>query len=181
MSKTLIIYSSKYGFTKKYAYRLAEKLNADIIEDKDFKTIMIGEYLTLVFGGSLYAGRCSAAHLLAKHFEQIEDKKIVLFTCGLLDVSKESNILEISKSINKVIVPKVRDKIKIFHLRGGLDYNGLSFAHKMMVKMVHSLALKKTEDKLTDMERDVIECFGRQTDFSDMKMLEPMIQYCLAQ
>ena len=67
MNKTLIIYSSKYGHTKKYAQWLAEELNADICDDKSLKNKMLDDYSTVLFGGSLYAGGCKAAQLIAKY------------------------------------------------------------------------------------------------------------------
>jgi len=41
MNKTLVIYSSKYGHTKKYAEWLAEDLSADICDDKNLKKEML--------------------------------------------------------------------------------------------------------------------------------------------
>ena len=43
---------------------------------------LLSDYSTILFGSSLYAGRSKAAHLLVKHFEQIKNKKVVLFTSG---------------------------------------------------------------------------------------------------
>ena len=177
--KTLVIYNSKYGYTKKYALWLAEKLNADICESKNLKNSLLNDYSTILFGSSLYAGGCKAAQLIVKHFEQIKDKKVALFTCGLMDVNKESNIIEINKALDKIITPEIRNRIKIFHIRGGVDYSNLNFIHKMMMKAVYSIASKKTENELTDMEKDIVEIFGQKIDFSDEKMLEPIVQYCL--
>jgi len=179
MDKTLVIYSSKYGHTKTYAQWLAEELNADICDSKNLKNNMLYNYSTIVFGSSLYAGKNKAALLIVKHFEQIKDKKVVLFTCGLADVSNKTNIISINKSLDKIITPKIRNKIKIFHLRGGIDYGNLNFLHKTMMKFVCSNVSKKPENERTDEEKDVLATYGQKIDFSDKKMLEPIIQYCL--
>lgn len=172
--KTLIIYNSKYGFTKKYANWLAEELNADLCDGKNLKEVKFNDYSTIIFGSSLYSGNCKCAALLVKHFEKIKDKKVILFTCGLMDITKESNIIEINKALDKVISPEIRNKIKIFHLRGGVNYDSLNFIHKMMMKMVYSMASKKSDNELTDMERDVMESYGQQVDFSDRDALKPI-------
>jgi len=176
MNMTLVIYISKYGHTKKYAQWLAEELNADICNGKDLKSSMLNNYSTIVFGSGLYAGTSKAALLIAKHFEQLKDKKVALFTCGLFDVSKESNIAGINKALDKVITPEIRSKIEIFHLRGGIDYGKLSFIHKMMVKMPYSQIMKKPENERTDEEREFLATYGQKVDFSDRKMLEAVIQ-----
>ena len=179
MNKTLVIYYSKYGHTKQYAQWLAEDLNADICTGKDLKSNMLNNYSTVLFGSSLYAGTNKAAQLLVKHFEHIKDKKVVLFTCGLADVSKESGIAFINKTLDKVITPEIRSKIKIFHVRGGVDYDHLSFLHKIMMKLPYSQIRKKPESEWTDEDRDILSTYKQKIDFTDKKMLEPIIQYCL--
>ena len=179
MNKTLVIYDSKYGHTKRYAQWLVEELNADICEAKNLNISALKDYSTILFGGGLYASKNKVALLLVKHFEQIKDKKVALFTCGLTDVSSESNIINRDKALDLVITPEIREKIKIFHVRGGVDYEKLSFLHKTMMKFVYSIASKKTEDKLTDEEKDFLAIYKQKIDFSDKKMLEPVIQYCL--
>ena len=179
MNKILVVYNSNYGHTQKYAQWLAEELNADICESKNLKSKMFSDYSTVLFGSSLYAGKNKAALLLVKHFTQIKDKKVALFTCGLADVSNKSNITGINKALDKVITPEIRKKIRIFHVRGGIDYDNLSFLHKTMMKMLHSQILKKSEKEQTDEDREFLVAYGQKIDFSDKKMLEPIIQYCL--
>ena len=177
MDKILVIYSSKYGHTKKYAQWLAEELNADICEGKNLNADELKRYATIIFGGSLYAGRNKAAVALVKHFEQIKDKKVVLFTVGMYDTDSEKNIIDINKELNKVITPEIREKVKIFHIRGGIDSKNLSFLHKMMMKIAHSSLSKKPENEQTDGDKDFLAIYGTKTDFSDKKMLDPIIQY----
>ena len=178
MDKILVIYNSKYGHTKNYAQWLVEELNADICEDKNLTADKLKNYNTIIFGGSLYAGRNKGAVALVKYFEQIKDKKNVLFTVGMYDTNSEKNIIGINNELNKVITPEIRDKVKIFHVRGGIDCDNLSFPHKMMMKIAHSVLSKKPENKQTDGDKDFLKLYGKKIDFSNKKMLEPIIQYC---
>ena len=179
MNKILVIYSSKYGHTKTYAYWLAEELNADICDSKSLKNNMLDGCSAVLFGSGLYAGTNKAASLIVKYFEQIKDKKVGLFTCGLTDVSSEANILDRNKALDRIITPEIRNKIKIFHVQGGIDYGNLSFLHKMMMKMVYANLSKKPENELTDENKVILTTYGQKIDFSDKKMLEPIIEYCL--
>ena len=179
MSRTLVIYDSKYGHTKRYAQWLAEELSADICEIKTMSANRLQEYSTIIFGSSLYAGRNRAALLLAKHFEQIKDKRLALFTCGITDTGSESSIAARNRALDAVITPEIREKTGIFHVRGGIDYERLSFIHRMMMKFVYSITSKKPENELTDEERDFLAIHRQKIDFSDKKMLKPVIRYCL--
>ena len=181
MNKTAVVYSSKYGYTKQYAQWLAEELNADICECQNLNNVRLVDYSTIVFGSSLYAGRNQGAAALAKCFKHIKDKKVVLFTVGMYDTNSEENIIEINKELNKVITPEIREEIKIFHVRGGIDSQNLSLPHKMMMKVAHSILSKKPENELTDGDRDFLSLYGKKIDFSDKKMLMPIIDYCLKQ
>jgi len=77
MNKTLVIYSSKYGHTKKYAEWLAEDLNADICDDKNLKKEMLNSYSVILFGSSLYAGKNKSALLIVKYVD-FTDRKMIL-------------------------------------------------------------------------------------------------------
>jgi menaquinone-dependent protoporphyrinogen IX oxidase len=178
MNKTLVIYSSKYGYTEKYAQWLAEEPDIDICESKNLNVDKLNDYFTIIFGSSLYAGKNKGATMLVNYFEQIKDKRIGLFTVGVFDTNSDENIANINKELNKVITPAIREQIRIFHLRGGIDCRNLSFSHKMIMKFVHSSLLKKPENELTDGDRDILALYGKDIDFSDKKTLTPIIRYC---
>ena len=175
--KIIVIYSSKYGHTKKYAQWLAEELNADICEAKNLNADTLEDYAVILFGSGLYAGKNKAALLIVNYFEQIKDKKVVLFTCGLADVSNETNIININQALDKVITPEIRNKIAIFHVQGGIDYANLNFLHKTMMKMLYAKISKKPENELTAEDKEFLATYGQKIDVSDKKMLEPIIQY----
>ena len=179
MNRTLVIYNSKYGYTEKYARWLAEELQADICESKNLNIDKLKDYFTIVFGSSLYAGRHKGAVTLVNCFEQIKDKKVALFTVGMLDTNSEENIISINKELDKIITPEIREKIKIFHVRGGIDSQNLSFKHKIMMKFAHSNLSKKSEHALTEGDKNFLSLYGKKIDFSDKKMLAPIIHYCL--
>jgi flavodoxin len=53
--KTLVVYKSKTGYTKKYAEWIAEELSADILEVSKVNINILASYDTVIFGGSLHA------------------------------------------------------------------------------------------------------------------------------
>ena len=177
MNKTLVIYHSKYGHTKKYAEWLSEELGANIYNGNELNISILKDYSAIIVGSSLYAGSNKGARLIAKNFEQLRDKKVALFTVGMFDTNSAQNVLDINKELDKVITPEIREKIKIFHLRGGIDCENLSLPHKVMMKFAHSALSKKPESELTDGDKDFLEIYGKKIDFSDKKMLEPIVKF----
>jgi len=179
MKKTIVIFDSKYGSTKRYAQWIAEELGADLTARKDADPGSLGSYDVIVYGGGLYAGGVSGISFITKNFEQIKDKKILLFTCGLGDPNVPENVENIRKGLDKALPDEMRDVIEIFHLRGGMDYSKLSLLHRSMMSMVRKAVEKKDPATRTQEDIQMLETFGKSVDFTDRGTIKPLIQKAL--
>ena len=74
--KTVVIYESKYGTTKKYAEWIADALSCDLFEKKSITPSALTGYDTIIYGGGLYAGGVSGIGLLKKNFSKISNKNL---------------------------------------------------------------------------------------------------------
>lgn len=175
--KTVVVYSSKYGSTKKYAEWLADELKCDLKDKNSISIDELMQYDTIVYGGGLYAGGVNGIDIFTKHFDKLKDKNLVLYTCGISDPKIEDNINNIRKNISKVFNEEMTEKIKVFHLRGSMDYSKLSLKHSMMMKMLKAMILKKDKSKLTDEDRQIIDTFGTAIDFTDKESIKPIVEY----
>ena len=141
MNKTAVVFQSKYGSTKKYAQWIAEALSCDLLERKNVKTEDLKTYDTIVYGGGLYAGGVSGLELITKNYESLADKNLILFTCGLADVSR-ATIPTASRRVEKAMSAEMQE-------RSGLSpagRNGLYKArapHKAMMGMVRKATPRK--------------------------------------
>lgn len=81
--KTLIVYSSKYGTTKKCAELLAKNLEADLL-DCDQELEAPTNYEQVILGSSVYMGqiRKSMKKYINRYIKIIKTKKIALFMCS---------------------------------------------------------------------------------------------------
>jgi len=175
--KAAVIYESIYGSTEKYARWISEALSCDLFKRKEVKESKLTEYDVIIYGGGLYAGGVAGIKLLIKNFDKLKDKKLILYTCGLSDPNNPDNILNIQKSLSKVLTPEMREKIKIFYLRGGMDYSKLSFAHRTMMAMLYKMIQKKPDEQKTQEDREMIETYGKVVDFCDKATIRPIIEY----
>jgi len=117
--KTIVIYKSKTGFTKKYAEWIANDLLADIFDVSKVNIDMLTTYDTIIYGGSLYAVGINGIKLIKQNFDKIlmtllkwkiKSKKKEELTpdeIGMLsvydksvDFTREENIVEIINYVN---------------------------------------------------------------------------------
>jgi menaquinone-dependent protoporphyrinogen IX oxidase len=176
MAKTLVMYFSKYGTTKKYAEWIASELNGDVYDIKNIKHNILGNYDTIILGTALYAGQLKGLEIIINNYENIKNKKIVIFTCGLADYSKSENINAIRKRIAFILSEKIMENIKIYYLRGDIDYKKLNLMHKIMMWMLKKMIMKKEE--INEEGKDFLETYGRKTNFMNKDNINEIINYC---
>ena len=178
MPKVLVLYFSKYGSTKKYAEWIAEELKGDIFNIKDVRQNQLYEYDTIILGSALYAGNIVGISLFVDNYEKLKDKKLIIFTCGVADYSKTENCDSIYKRLEEALPKNILDSIKVFYLRGSINYKKLSLKHKLMMGMVRKMVLKKGLDNLNEENKEFLETFGKTVDFTDKNSIKGIIDYC---
>ena len=169
MSKIAVIYKSKYGTTKQYAEWIASELDASLFDVSSIKSAHLKNYDVVVYGGGLYAGGIIGANLITKN----PCKSLVVFTVGAADPS----ITDYSDILSKNFTKELLSRIKIFHLRGGMDYTKMNLVHKGMMAV-----LKKTVEKKPPAERHeedpvFLETYGKKIDFTDKSTITPLVEY----
>ena len=83
MSKTVIIYTTKYNTTKKYAGWLAIKIDADLYELSDIRGSDLKNYDTIIFGAPIENGYIRGVEFIKDNIQKIKDKQIIIFYVGL--------------------------------------------------------------------------------------------------
>ena len=148
MNSQIIIYGSEYGSTKRYAERLSEITGIEAVVMGLKKTV-------------------------SKMNSQPE---LVLATVGMTDPNETTYFEGIRKALKAQLPASLYDETNIFHLRGAIDYGQLGFKHRIMMKMFHSMMLKKPESELTADAKAMLETYGKQVDFVDYDGLKPIIE-----
>ena len=85
MKKAVVIFESKYGFTKNYTGWIAEVFSCPLLEKKKFLPEYFKKYVIILYGGSLYAGGVNGIALITQNWKLLFDQELILFTCGLAD------------------------------------------------------------------------------------------------
>lgn len=93
MSKTAIVYASKYGCTATCVELLKQKLSGEVTTvDITKESVDISDYQTVVVGGSIYGGKIQSeiTKFCETNKQQLLSKTIGLFICGAqTDKAKE--------------------------------------------------------------------------------------------
>src|SRR5699024_9878451 len=167
---SIIIYGSHYGTTKQYAEELSKRTNIKAISFKKFNQ-QINDYDNIIYLGALYAGGVLGMSKTLKKLNNISNKKILIATVGLSDPTDEVNKNNIRNNIKNQIPKEVLEKAKIFHLRGGIDYSKLNFAHKTMMKLLYNAVKNLPNEKQTAEDRAMIETYNKKVNFIDFSSL----------
>lgn len=77
--------------------------------------------------------------------------------------------------IEKNFSKEMRESIKFFHFRGGIDYKKLGIVHKSMMAMLKSVVAKKSLDELSDYDKELLDTYGKKVDFTDKEMIKPLL------
>ncbi|GAA0750851.1 hypothetical protein SDC9_53350 [bioreactor metagenome] len=169
--KTVVIYKSKTGYTKKYAEWIAEELSADIFNISNIEISKLSSYDNIIYGGSLYAVGILGIKLITKNLDKLKNKKIIVFATGA-SPSKEENINEVK---NKNFTEEQQKYIRFFYLRGGFNYSNLNIFDKALMML---LKIKiKMKKELTSDEKGMLACYDRPVDFTRRKNIDEIINY----
>ena len=176
MNRTVVIFESRYGFTRRYAQWIGEALSCPVFEKKQFHPQNFSNYDTIIYGGGLYAGGVSGIKLIVKNWPRLSQKRLILFTCGLADPKDPANVSHIREGLSKAVPQEMLQSLHLFHLRGGIDYSRLSPVHKIMMSMLRKMLLKKEPDALTREDRQLLDTYGTRINLTDRKSIEPLVE-----
>lgn len=169
MKSIAVIYKSKYGTTKRYAEWIAQELNATLMEGSQVKPSQLQSYDVVIYGGGLYASGILGLKLVTEN----PCKRLIVFTVGLA----RPEITDYSSILKKNFPPELLEKTKMFHLRGGIDYQKLNLIHKGMMAMMKKMVTQSAGKEASGDEQAFLETYGRKVDFTDKKTIEPILAF----
>ena len=170
--KTVVIYSSQTGFTRRYAEWIAEAAGADCLELSDAKKKDFSAYEAIIFGSWACAGGISKIRWFKERIDGWEGKKLIAFCVGGSPMENP----DVEAALNRNFSEPERKKVKVFYCPGGFCYEKMSTISKLMMKMFLK-TLKAKKEKTQD-EEAMIKMISSSYDISDKKYIEPILN-CL--
>lgn len=170
--KTIVIYNSQTGFTRRYAQWIAEAADADCLELSEAKKKDLTAYDAIVFGGWACAGSISKLGWFKSNMAKWADKKLIVFCVGASPLENP----EIEPALKKNFSEPQLEKVHLFYCPGGFCYEKMSSPSRLMMKMFLT-ALRAKKEK-TGQEEEMIKMLSSSYDISDKKYIEPILS-CL--
>ncbi len=172
MNKTIILYKSKYGATKKYVNWLVEELQCKYLETSRAKIDSVKKYDTIILCGGIYASGIAGLQFLKKNHEQLADKKVAVFCVGASPFEEEA--YEAIKTHN---FKEALQHIPLFYARGAWDENAMTFADRTLCKMLQKAVSKKDPETYEVWEKALMCSVGQKCDWTDKNNLKELIEY----
>ena len=169
---SIIVYGSQYGTARRYAEKFAEMTGFPAAGYRE-RPDLSGYRRVILFGG-LYAGGVLGLRETAR--EVGGQAELLIATVGLADVADPRNIANIRKAARRQLPAAAAGRVRFFHLRGGIDYQKLSFKHRTMMTLLYHKAKNLPPEKQDAEVRAMIETFGKKVDFVDFQALSPLLE-----
>ena len=172
--KTLVLYRTKHGSTKRYAGWIGDALNADVADANESGWEKeLQNYDLIIYGGNLNAEGINGLGKIRSKMAAFPGKKIIYFAVGSFPPSEET-----VKELTDANFPEnVRAGITLFHFRGRLDYLGLNFFDKFMMRGVQQRIQKKKEHLRTATENEILMAFEQEMDWCDKTTIDPLVAH----
>ena len=131
---TLIVFSSKYGYTESCVNILSKEIKDEVtvINLKNTQNINLSKYNKIIIGGPIYMGKIQkeVKEFCLNNLEELKNKKIGLFICGM---QKEKII---NNQILENFPPELINIALITsHFGGDLYYDKMNFFDKIIAKL----------------------------------------------
>lgn len=170
--KTIVIYSSKTGFTKKYANWIAQAAQAevlDVTEAKKKNSAFFEAYDAIVYGGWAIAGKIHKLNWFENNILNLEGKKLIVYCVG----ASPADSTDIPVMFAQIFKDQKWDKVERHYCPGGLDYDKMSTPTKLTMKMFVKM-LKSKKDK-TEQDEIAVEMLSKSFDISNEKYIQPIL------
>lgn len=169
--KSIVIYNSQTGFTKRYAEWIAQAAGCECVEFKEGTKKNLFDYDAIIFGGWCMAGNVTKLTWLKKQMPALSEagKKLIVFAVGATPAEAQ----EVEVAMDRVLTETEKSMAKIFYCPGGLNYEKMNGPSRFMMKMMVK-TLKANKNSSKD-ELKKIEMISTSYDISDKKYIEPIV------
>lgn len=135
--KTLVLYTSNTGSTKRYAEEIARRVYADIYPLKKFKMKNIDDYDCLIYGGWVDGGKIAGIDTFLGDWDYMSDKDVIIFSVGMSQPSPEGKKTIIDLNLLSMY------HLRYYQLQGNFDLSKLGFWMRKKIEMM----IKNTPEK----------------------------------
>jgi len=139
MKNVLVLYNSKTGFSKQYAQWIAEDLDCDLLNFRDFNKASLDNYKLILYGAGLFAGQIRGIGKVKRLMKAFPKKTCLVFATGATP-DKEAYQELIFKSNFRDGEPRPS---RFFYLLAGINYEKMNLFDRLLMKIVTRVDARK--------------------------------------
>lgn len=177
MASIVVAYQTKYGTTRTYAQWIAEETGADLLDFRTCKAEQLFGYETIVYCGALYAGGMLGFSRIRKQYETLQKKRLIVAAVGAT-LQREKALEEVKKGN---FTPEMLERVPLFLLRGGLDYDKMGIVDRLMMFLLVSSIRKKDPKTLNEDEKGILGTYKKTVSFVQRRHIAPIVEAIRAQ
>lgn len=170
--KTLVVYTSQTGFTKKYSQWLSDEMKADMYELKEVRKkddSFYSDYDAIVYAGWAMASKIVKSDWFLSRAAGWKDKKLAIICVG----GCPGDAPECEEMMKTILSEEQSSYINAFYCQGGFNYDKMNTASKLAMKMFIGSLKKKPDEK----SQTMAEMISKGYDISDVKYIRPIVSY----
>lgn len=172
--RTIIVYASQTGFTKRYAQWLAEALDGDVLplaEAKKQNSQYFEGYDAIIYGGWAMGGKVVNCEWFKQGIPSWKGKRLAIFCVG----ASPNDTPDVENAMKAVLTEEEKKYAKAFYCQGGLDYEKMKLSSRLAMKAFATMVRNKKNP--TEMEKEMGEMISHSYDISDRKFILPIVAY----
>ena len=145
---TAIIYASTYGSTRKVAQTIQKLLPASSVFDVKKGNIDLSSFDSVILGSSIYIGQIDKQMktFLKANQEILKSKKLGIYLCCGFEENLQTYL---DTNFDKELVKSA----VVMTMGGEMDVDKMSFAHKMITRMVQKSDQGKNREVVLHLEK----------------------------
>lgn len=172
MNKSIVIYKSKYGSSKKYAQWLKEELSCDALDVSASGSIELEKYNLVILVGGIYASGIAITKFLKTNLTRLSESKVVILAVGASPF--DENALAQIKAHNLKDISK---EIPVFYCRGAFDQSIMTFRDRTLCRMLKKALSKKDPATFEPWMSALFAADEKACDWTERDNLRVILEY----
>lgn len=169
MKKTLILYCSNTGDTKKYAEDIASQVSADIFPLKKFKWKKIDDYDIVLFAGWVMGGEIKGLNDFLSHWDDdLKSKDVIVIGNGMGMATPETRKRLIDQNLLDMY------HIRFYQFQGSFDMDRLNLTYKLLMKA--SIKRLEADPNATAAEKSITTIIDNPISYYDHAKVERVVE-----
>ncbi|MBD3948491.1 hypothetical protein I4Q36_09095 [Tuanshanicoccus lijuaniae] len=168
----IVIHSTKYGSTEKYAMRIAKQIHSPVVKGDKVAVEDLKDYDIIILGSCLLEGKLANSSLYQQWISAYPDKHWLIFTVGL----SNPKLTDFQKILAAEFDEVTCQRVSFYHYRGTIQYKRMQLMGNLANRAVMHRKDSIDTVKLGEEDKALLQKYGTHYDLSDENKISYLIE-----